>query len=100
MFNVSLCCLFFPRDVLDEIWDLIGSVSEGFSHLLFICSKKDIISKQENQLLFLRLHIHSDIIMNALGRRNFRTDDTAFLFIIIIFFFFFFFLSNLYLITS
>ena len=21
---------FFPRDVLDEIWDLIGSVSEGF----------------------------------------------------------------------
>ena len=20
----------FPRDVLDEIWDLIGSVSEGF----------------------------------------------------------------------
>ena len=22
---------FFPRDVLDEIWDLIESVSEGFS---------------------------------------------------------------------
>ena len=21
---------FFPQDVLDEIWDLIGSVSEGF----------------------------------------------------------------------
>ena len=21
---------FFPRDVLDGIWDLIGSVSEGF----------------------------------------------------------------------
>ena len=21
---------FFPRDVLNEIWDLIGSVSEGF----------------------------------------------------------------------
>ena len=21
---------FFPRDVLDEIWDLVGSVSEGF----------------------------------------------------------------------
>ena len=27
---VSLCCPFFPRDVLDRIWDLIGSVSEGF----------------------------------------------------------------------
>ena len=22
--GVFLCCLFFPRDVLDEIWDLIG----------------------------------------------------------------------------
>ena len=28
--GVSLCCLFFPRDVFDEIWDLIESVSEGF----------------------------------------------------------------------
>ena len=34
---------FFPRDVLDEIWDLIGSVSEGFqtffciSELLCLC---------------------------------------------------------------
>ena len=51
MFNVRLACIgnscspgcrwwvslmasfvlsFFPLDVLDEIWDLIGSVSEGF----------------------------------------------------------------------
>ena len=22
---------YFPRDVLDEIWDLVSSVSEGFS---------------------------------------------------------------------
>ena len=29
--GVSLCCLFFPRDILDEIWDLIESVSEGVS---------------------------------------------------------------------
>ena len=27
---VSLCALIFPRDVLGEIWDLIGSVSESF----------------------------------------------------------------------
>ena len=27
---VSFCAVFFPRDVLDEIWDLIESVSEGF----------------------------------------------------------------------
>ena len=26
----SLCCSFFPLDVLDEIWDLTESVSEGF----------------------------------------------------------------------
>ena len=26
---------FFPRDVLDGIWDLIGSVSEGFSTCYF-----------------------------------------------------------------
>ena len=28
--GVFLCCPFFQRDVLDEIWDLIESVSEGF----------------------------------------------------------------------
>ena len=27
----SFVLSFFPRDVLDEIWDLIASVSEGFS---------------------------------------------------------------------
>ena len=27
---------FIPQDVLDEIWDLIESVSEGFSYLLLI----------------------------------------------------------------
>ena len=26
----SFCAAFFPLDVLDEIWDLIESVSEGF----------------------------------------------------------------------
>ena len=28
--GVFLCCPFFSLDVLDEIWDLIESVSEGF----------------------------------------------------------------------
>ena len=28
--DVSLCCPFSPRDVLDGIFDLIGSVSDGF----------------------------------------------------------------------
>ena len=35
---VSFCAVFFPRDVLDEIWDLIESISEGFpSYSWFDC---------------------------------------------------------------
>ena len=33
---VSFCVLFFPRDVLDGILDLIESVSEGFSYLFLV----------------------------------------------------------------
>ena len=33
--DVFLCCLIFLRDVLDEIWDLIESVSEGFHTYFF-----------------------------------------------------------------
>ena len=29
---------FFPRDVLDGVWDLIGSVSEGFPTYFFTCT--------------------------------------------------------------
>ena len=44
---VSFCAVLFPTNVLDEIWDLIESVSEGFliyscfmkiRHLSFSCS--------------------------------------------------------------
>ena len=28
---VSFCAVLFPRDVVDEIWGLIESVSKGFS---------------------------------------------------------------------
>ena len=34
---VSFCAVFFPRGVLDEILNLIESVSEGFYFLLFLC---------------------------------------------------------------
>ena len=34
--GVFLCCPFFPRDVLDEIWDLIELVSAGFPTNSFI----------------------------------------------------------------
>ena len=33
--GVFLCSPFFPRDVFDEIWDLIESVSKGFPSTLF-----------------------------------------------------------------
>ena len=32
----SFVLSFYPRDVLDEIWDLIGSVSEGFPSYSYI----------------------------------------------------------------
>ena len=35
----SFVLSFFPLDVLDEIWDLVGSVSEGFLTYSFISSK-------------------------------------------------------------
>ena len=41
----SLVLSFFPLDVLDEIWDLIESVSEGL--LTYFC-----MGKSENYLLF------------------------------------------------
>ena len=34
---MSFCAVRFSRDVLDEVWDLIESVSEGFSTYFFIC---------------------------------------------------------------
>ena len=33
---VSFVLSLFPRDVLDEIWDLIESVSEGFPIFLYL----------------------------------------------------------------
>ena len=32
----SFCAVLFPTDVLDEIWDIIESVSEGFLTYSFI----------------------------------------------------------------
>ena len=36
---VSFCAVLFPRDVLDGIWDLIGSVSEGFPTYFYLSTK-------------------------------------------------------------
>ena len=39
--GVFICCPFSPRDVLDEIWDLIESVSEGF--LSYSCIREQLV---------------------------------------------------------
>ena len=46
---------FFPRTVLDEIWDLIGLVSEGVSCLLVIKSEKEI-KKYERTNIFSKVN--------------------------------------------
>ena len=45
---VSFVLSFFPLDVLDEIWDLIESLSEGISYLLFQLERIRY-RRQENQ---------------------------------------------------
>ena len=42
----SFVLSFFPPDVLDEIWDLIESVSEGFLTYFHTC----ILSEQSRQI--------------------------------------------------
>ena len=46
----SFVLSFFPLDVLDEIWDLIESVSEGFLTYSFIICYKVFISFQKTNL--------------------------------------------------
>ena len=38
--KASFVLSFFPLDVLDEIWDLIESVSEGFLTYSWVCWRK------------------------------------------------------------
>ena len=40
---VSFVLSFFPRDVLDEILNLIGSVSEDFPSYSYICFEIEIV---------------------------------------------------------
>ena len=44
----SFVLSFFPLDVLDEIWDLIESVSEGFLTSSFICGVLQVRSHDLN----------------------------------------------------
>ena len=47
---VSFVLSFFPQDVLDEILNLIGSVSEGFPSYFFIMQNK--INEFTNGIFF------------------------------------------------
>ena len=49
---VSFVLSFFPRDVLDEILNLIGSVSEGFPSYFCRDSKLLVMEKMRRQFCF------------------------------------------------
>ena len=56
-FMASFVLSFFPLDVLDGIWDLIESVSEGF--LTYLCGqKRPTLSCASGHSLFSILTIH------------------------------------------
>ena len=77
-YDVFLFCPFFSQDVLDEIWDLIESVSEGFPTYFFL--KNNYLEEQLENLfggnkkyrLFLVSFVYSygqnwrDRLMNTL----------------------------------
>ena len=48
---------FFPRGVLDEILNLIESVSEGFSFLLLVYNFRKIIGKNDFSYHFKKIII-------------------------------------------
>ena len=43
----SFVLSFFPLEVLDEIWDLIESVSEGFLTFSYLCNSKECSCRYE-----------------------------------------------------
>ena len=53
---------FFPQDVLDEIWDLTESVSEGFPtySCSFLYGKKETLAKRKG-------NVHNHILGNVLN---------------------------------
>ena len=66
---VSFVLSFFPRDVLDEILNLIGSVSEGFPSYFYNNFRKAELNLKISGLPFLSqksaFKIDSNIILKA-----------------------------------
>ena len=62
---VSFVLSFFPRDVLDEILNLIGSVSEGFPS--YSCRYGDTFPSPYTKLI-----IHCGYLLSKLGQYDIR----------------------------
>ena len=56
---------FFPRDVLDEVWDLIESISEGFPIYSSRGSCNDLLKKGKFA------YILSEFVYDICGRETF-----------------------------
>ena len=55
----SFCAVLFPLDVLDEIWDLIESVSEGFLNYSLLYAKyQDPSQSSSSDILFTVLFLY------------------------------------------
>ena len=60
---VSFCAVFFPRGVLDEILNLIESVSEGFPSYFFLFRMKLYFAKQWKRFHFL-INLYCSFFVN------------------------------------
>ena len=63
---VSLCAVFFPRDVLDEILNLIESVSEGFPSYFFMQVSQACIPYVQDR------HIYPTYEIVRVGKKSLR----------------------------
>ena len=69
----SFVLSFFPLDVLDEIWDLIESVSEGFLTYSFSSVKYFI---QRKQLCYFQFYLPSQWMSTLEGKKRPRGHKT------------------------
>ena len=73
---------FFPRDVLDEIWDIIGSVSEGFLPTFSTANhENDVYSYEVAYDFFARMIFgtpnRGDLCVRSTPTRKHRTKFKA-----------------------
>ena len=57
--GVFLCCPLFPLDVLDEIWDLIESVSEAFPTYSYFLFNFDNSDRNESNFMRSMKQLHA-----------------------------------------